>query len=255
MRFLTPFSDRGLALASGIFGHPGHLIAMATLVVAAVVIVPLARLAPDSVVAAFCWLLGTFLIVNALVYQGMVIHNGAWSVASSLPLYLCDIAQFVVGVALLWPAPRLVEITWFWALAGTLQAVITPNQDVSFPSYDWLQFYGGHIGVIIGALVLVVGRGIHPQRGAVRRVFAVTAAYMAAVGAVDAATGGNYNFLRTPAAGSLLTLLGPWPWYVLATAVLALLLFTVLDVPFWLERRRKGREHAGAARDGAIRSA
>ena len=228
-----------------VFGHAGHVIAMVTLVIAALVIVPLARLLPQSVVTGLCVLLGAFLIVNAIVYQGVVAAGGAWSVSASLPLYLCDIAEFVVGAALIWPSPQLVEISWFWAIAGATQAVITPNQDVSFPSYGWLEFYGGHLGVIIGALVLVVARGVHPRPGAVRRVYTITAAYMAATGIIDAVTGGNYNFLRSPAEGSLLTVFGPWPVYIVAAAALALIIFVILDLPFWPERRRRRRTQAG----------
>jgi uncharacterized membrane protein YwaF len=50
---------------------------------------------------------------------------------------------------------------------------------------------------------------------------------------VDIATGGNYMYLRHPPSnGTLLKVLGPWPWYVVSSTGIALLLFWALDAPF-----------------------
>jgi uncharacterized membrane protein YwaF len=73
----------------------------------------------------------------------------------------------------------------------------------------------------------------------VLRVFVVTVTYTLIVGAIDAATGANYMFLRAkPSTGSLLDLLGPWPWYVGWAGLIAASLFSVLYFPFFLLRRR-----------------
>jgi hypothetical integral membrane protein (TIGR02206 family) len=46
-------------------------------------------------------------------------------------------------------------------------------------------------------------------------------------------SGANYGFLRAkPPQASLLDLLGPWPWYILALDALAVVLFTLLYLPF-----------------------
>jgi uncharacterized membrane protein YwaF len=72
-----------------------------------------------------------------------------------------------------------------------------------------------------------VGRA--PRPGAVLRVYAITAAFAACAAIATVATGGNYMFLRRkPVRGSLLDVMGPWPLYILAGAVLALVLFTAL---------------------------
>ena len=70
------------------------------------------------------------------------------------------------------------------------------------------------------------------------RVFAITAGYTAVVGLVDALTGANYMFLRAPPGNwTLLRVLGPWPWYVVSAAGVALVLLVALDAPFWRRRR------------------
>ena len=36
-----------------------------------------------------------------------------------------------------------------------------------------------------------------------------------------------------PTHGSLLSVLGPWPWYILSAALVALVLLLILDAPFY----------------------
>lgn len=172
------------------------------------------------------------LAADAVVF---VVHEGSvggWSVRS-LPLNLCDVALFVAAVTCWRPRPLGVELTWFWGMAGTLQAVVTPDLSASFPSADFWLFVVGHLGIVIAALYLVVGCRLAPRPGAVRRVFLITVAYTLGVEVIDAVTGANYMFLRRlPSHASLLSVLGPWPWYIVSAAVVAVLLFLLLDVPF-----------------------
>src|SRR2546422_948572 len=62
----------------------------------------------------------------------------------------------------------------------------------------------------------------------------------AAIAIVDLVTGGNYMYLRrVPAGGSLLSLMGPWPWYIAAGVLVALVVLALLDAPFHLWSRRR----------------
>jgi Integral membrane protein (intg_mem_TP0381) len=147
---------------------------MAVTVVSIATLVPLARLRPGRWVTVVSWLLALFLVANEIEYQVYQVGNGSWGAGYSLPLYLCDIGAFVAAAALIWPKPILVEVTWFWAIAGALQGILTPDHAIVFPSYDWLEFYGDHIGVVLAAVFLVVGRRAHPQPRAVLRVIIVS---------------------------------------------------------------------------------
>jgi len=83
----------------------------------------------------------------------------------------------------------------------------------------------------------------------VLRVFTATAAWAALAAAGNALTGGNYMFLsERPETASLLDYMGPWPWYILGAALLALTLFALLDIPF---RRRRAVWPTGTGAGGA----
>ena len=69
------------------------------------------------------------------------------------------------------------------------------------------------------------------------------------VGLADLLTGGNYLFLaRPPATPTLLSLLGPWPWYPVGAAVIALALILLLELPFRWQRRSRGARSSELSR-------
>src|SRR2546428_8642021 len=131
----------------------------------------------------------------------------------------------------LWPRNRLlVEVTYFWGLAGTIQALLTPDLPQHFPSYPYFQYYIAHGGVIAAALILVIGLRLQPRRLAMGQVAFITVAYAAVVGAVDPIAGGNYMYLRAkPPSQTLLDVLGPWPWFILVSGLIGFGLFAMLD--------------------------
>jgi hypothetical integral membrane protein (TIGR02206 family) len=187
------------------------------------------------------WLrvLAVVLVVDEVSWWVFVAAGGVpgSELAYSLPLQLCDVAIFVAAAALWTRRQWLVEVTYFWGLAGTVQALLTPDLPEHFPSYPYFQYYIAHGGVVCAALLLVVGMRRHPRPWAAVKVMALTIAYAALVGALDAVTGANYMYLRTkPSAPTLLDLLGPWPLYILAGTALAVIMFAILDAPFRLRR-------------------
>jgi hypothetical integral membrane protein (TIGR02206 family) len=182
--------------------------------------------------------IGAVLAADAVSWVVALAVDGTFSFATSLPLALCNMAVLVAAAACWWRVPVLVELTYFWGLAGILQAVVTPDLNVDFPRLVFFQYVVGHVGIVAAALFLVVGMGIAPRPGSVARVIAITCGYTALVGLVDALSGANYMFLRRPPGrATLLSILGPWPWYVLSAAVVGAALILVLDAPFRHARR------------------
>ena len=211
-----------------------HVAAVAATGAAAAAAVPAGRRWPVAASRA----LAVAIAVTYLVEHASFIVRGTWSLDFNLPLHLTDVVT-VVSVLALWTArPVLVELTWFWALTASLQAVLTPDLGADFPELIYWTFFITHSGAVVAAVLLVIGRGIRPRAGAVGRAFAATLVVAAAAGTANLVTGGNYMWLREkPDTPSLLDVMGPWPWYVLTGAALAVVLFTLLDLPFRRGRR------------------
>jgi hypothetical integral membrane protein (TIGR02206 family) len=183
--------------------------------------------------------IGVVLAADAVVFATDPLINGTWTARASLPLALCDVALVIAAAACWWPRyPLLIELTWFWGLAGTLQAIATPDLSVGFPHLEFFEYVVGHVGIVFAALYLVVGIGYRPRAGSVPRVFAITVVYTGFVGLIDWLIGADYMFLASrPVHWSLLSVLGPWPWYIVSAAGVALVLLVVLDAPFRAGRR------------------
>lgn len=215
---------------------PEHVGALAVIAVAITVLVVAARRSPGAWLKA----LAVVLLLDELSWWLYVAAGGGTpgERAQPLPLQLCDAAIFIAAAALWTRHQLLVELLYFWGLAGTLQALLTPDLPQHFPSYPYFQYYVAHGGVVGAALLLVVGMRLYPRPWAVVRVLGLTFAYAAIVGLVDLLTGSDYMYLRAkPPSPTLLDFLGPWPVYILSAAVIGLGLFAVLDSPFRLRRR------------------
>jgi len=215
---------------------------LAILVVVASLLCAAARRTPGRWLEWVAVIIAVAIVITELSWQPYVMANHSWSAAYSLPVQLCDVGGFVAAAALIWRQLLLIEIAYFWGLGGTLQALLTPDLRDHFPSFPYLQFYATHDLVVLAALFLIVGLGLHPRPGSVRRIFLLTLAFTVAIALIDLVTGGNYMYLRrVPAGGSLLSLMGPWPWYIVVGAVVALVVLALLDAPFRLWSRGQRR--------------
>jgi hypothetical integral membrane protein (TIGR02206 family) len=161
-----------------------------------------------------------------------------------LPLHLCDAATVLALLSLARPHRGVVEILYFWAGSGSVLAMLTPDLPWGFPAWGFFAFFGLHGLVIVSALVLVFGLGFTPRPGGPWRAFLATASLAALAGTAGPLLGMNYMFLRwKPQAATPLDWMGPWPLYILTGAVVALIVFHLLALPF----RREWRE----SREGA----
>jgi len=164
-----------------------------------------------------------------------------------LPMHLCDWAGIAGALALIRRGPLAAELVYFWGLAGTLNGLLTPDLGQNFPHPRFFIFFALHSGVVITALYVVIGLRLKPRPGAVWRMFAWTQLYVLVAFVVNLMTKNsslietNYGFLLhkpVDANNPLLNALGPWPWYILGLQGVCLTAFFLLNLPFWLARRK-----------------
>jgi hypothetical integral membrane protein (TIGR02206 family) len=154
-------------------------------------------------------------------------------------MHLCDWTTFVMATALITRRQAWFDLAYFWGLAGTLQAVFTPDLAYDFPHFYFISFNIAHSGIIAGVLYLCLGPGLRPRLASLWRAFLWLQFYLDT----------NYGYLcRKPSRPSLLDHFGPWPWYVLTLEAAALLSFALYYAPFALRDGFKARRAKNSPR-------
>jgi len=222
---------------------PAHLGALATVAVLAVSLVGLVRARP-ALGRAVRLVLAAGIALLVVFEFSVGIREGWLGWAAVLPLELCDAALVLAVITLLLPRRATAEVVYFWAVSGSVLAMLTPDLAWDFPRWEFVVFFGLHGLVLVAALVLVFALGLRPRPGAPLRVWAITLAWAAFVGLVDLAFGTNYMYLcRKPPSATPLDWMGPWPVYIGVGAAVALALFLLVGLPF---RRERPADRRGA---------
>jgi len=223
------------------FGTP-HLWAMTLTVAVPVSLIVLCRKAQSPAVTRWvCWSLAAMLVANEFSYYAykLAMKGPADLVRTALPFHICGVGLYLTAWVLIRPNQLAYETAYFWGLAGTLQAIVTPSVTFEFPHLRFLQFFLCHGGIVAGVLVATFVLKMRPRKGSVLRTFVLTNVLMGVVALVNSALGANYMFLCAPPAGESFFFFLPWPWYLVFLELVGLGLMSILYAPFWLANRRK----------------
>lgn len=163
------------------------------------------------------------------------------SLAASLPLHLCNFGMIMVGILLITRKQWALELAYFWALCGASQSLLTPDLKYMFPHPMAITFFTAHTIEIIGLLYAVIVLKMRPHWDSIPRVFIRTLMLAAVIFPLNFLHPDmNYMFLKhPPLGGSLIDLLGPWPWYLLSLMGVALVLFVLAYLPYAISDKIK----------------
>lgn len=234
-----------------LFG-PAHL---GALLIVALVGAGLPLLARKTLPAAWQYRAGVLIAMLLVLQEGFHI----WLLAthyeralnSLLPLHLCGLSVFLTAWMLAMRSDRAYEVVYFWAWGGTLQALLTPDLDRGFPSAAFISFFVGHGLVIVGVLYATFVLRFRPRLVSIVKSLGALLLVAAVVAPINLWLGTNYLFLCSkPQQASLMDYLGPWPWYILSLAGLALLSSFVYYLPFLVKDLTAGRPAPGGGQGG-----
>ena len=149
---------------------------------------------------------------------------------TTLPFHLCDLAWVAAALALWTHRPFWVGLTCYWGIVLTTQAIVTPSVE-DFPQVRYFAYWAHHIMTVWAAFYLSVGLGLAPRWRDYRSTILTTLGWAVFAVLFNLVAGTNYGYLmHKPDTGSILDVLGPWPWYVAAEVVLVTAVWALLTV-------------------------
>lgn len=180
------------------------------------------------------------LLGNWLFWYAVFWRHGWLTIGDALPLNLCDWANAAVIVALVTGNQRAYELGYFWALAGTLQGLITPDTRFGFPEIRFIIFSIFHAGIIAAVLYLTLAARMRPYLSRLPAVVGWTLLYAAIAGIADWLLGTNYGFLRAkPSNVSLFDFMPAWPSYIPLLVGIGVVSLLVFYAPFFIRDRMR----------------
>ncbi|MDZ4749053.1 MAG: TIGR02206 family membrane protein [Saprospiraceae bacterium] len=181
------------------------------------------------------------LIIAGLAFSTLLIEAiiklayGTYDFLVDLPLFMCDLVAMVLPFIIFSGNRKWIGILYFWALAGTMQALITPDVEAGFPSFHFFRYFIGHASIIIAVLYTVIVHRIRIGWHDFLNAIIYAQGYLVVIHIINQVLSSNYGYtMQKPPGPSILDLMGPWPWYILWGEFLIVFLYLLLLAPFLL---------------------
>lgn len=174
--------------------------------------------------------LAVLLFLSMLVQQLWLISERAWTLKSSLPLQLSDLAVLLAIIMLMAKSFRMFQFLYFAGIASSIQAILTPDLGpFSYPHFQYIVFFVSHGGVILACVFMIVAYHFRPSWRSLWISVLIVNGYAGCIYLFNKFIGSNYLYImKKPENTSLLDYLGNWPWYLLWMEAIMIVSFIFL---------------------------
>ncbi len=221
---------------------PSHWVVLVLFTAGAVVVITAGRRYRGTAGAEWVSkLLALAILAVQVPFTIYTLLPGQFDLNTSLPLQLSDLAWMAAAYALWTHRQWAFALTYYWGLTLEPQALITPALDgFDFPHLHFFMFFSYHVLVVWGALYLTFGLGMRPGWRDYGVTVGATICWGLVMLAFNSIAGSNYGFLNEkPPSGSLLNVLGGWPWYLLSELAIGLAVWALITWPWVRADRRR----------------
>jgi hypothetical integral membrane protein (TIGR02206 family) len=186
----------------------------------------------------FLFLLSFIPIQGYVLMLIATISDGSFTLAEHLPVHACRFIALILPIVI-WKQNRYwLSILYFWIMVGTLNASITPDIYFGFPNWNYFSYWILHGFLLIIPLYYTIVLGVRILHRDIWNAFWMANLYLVFSFIMNYIFDANYMYsMRKPESESLLSYLGEWPIYLFSIQLIALVLFYIVYLPFFLLKR------------------
>ena len=181
----------------------------------------------------------TFL--QELLHYFFKINLNTFDIAQDLSLHMCGISVFISCYALYTKNQAAFELSFFWGLAGALQAVLTPDPTrFHFGYISTFWSFLSHGIIIMNVFWLIFVDKMRCRKNSLLNTILVTNGAIFIIGIINSAigNGANYWFICEKPSGDSPFLIGEWPYYLFTFQLAGILFMSLIYLPMWFTVNR-----------------
>lgn len=181
-----------------------------------------------------------FISATVIAFHIYKIYQGNYNLATDLPLYLCSLLGLIIPIFTYFKYKWMYEILVFWIIGGTLQAIITPDIPIGFPSFEFFRYWIVHLGLVV---LILYATQVFKYRLSLKSVFKSILAlqvYVVLMMLINFVLESNYFYLNSkPESSSLLDYMGEWPYYIVVGQLILIPYFLLIFLPFYFNQKAR----------------
>ena len=181
----------------------------------------------------------TFL--QELLHYFFKINLNTFDIAQDLSLHMCGISVFISCYALYTKNQAAFELSFFWGLAGALQAILTPDPTrFHFGYISTFWSFLSHGIIIMNVFWLIFVDNMRCRKNSLLNTILVTNGAIFIIGIINSAigNGANYWFICEKPSGDSPFLIGEWPYYLFTFQLAGILFMSLIYLPMWFTVNR-----------------
>jgi hypothetical integral membrane protein (TIGR02206 family) len=165
-----------------------------------------------------------------------------WDLNLIIPLHLCYFLTLMSPWLLRTRNHRFYAVSYFWVMAGCSQSLITPDVSGEFPSLISIRYWLSHTALLQCFLFAAVVYKMRPRMNDIWKSLLWFNVYLVIVGLLNYPLDTNFLYLREkPPVPTMLDHLGEFPWFLLTGQIVALALFFIVYLPYWIGDLKKAK--------------